>query len=177
MEQLLSYSKNILQSLIRLGVSLAGATLLNLLLMQGGMMAWRVYGETHTGQYFAEINPQTHRQIEEVFALTPYWQTSFDLALAGLLGCLTVLSVLQVTGLLRLLYDPLPAFVRLLWPVALALLLASPYAAFDARLDSTMAYAYLSLPTMFCLLWPAMTAVRRLLPDLTMLFSAAASRR
>ena len=176
MEQVLSYLKDVLLELTRLVFVTLGVVLLNILLLHAGKIAWRVYGETHTGEHFATINPASSRLIDDVFSMTPYWQTSIDLALAAMLCVLLVISVMQISGLLRLLYDSLPVMLRLLWPVALALLFASPYSAFDGRLDSYQAYVYMLLPGLFCGLWPGMKAVRRLLPNLTVLFSVMTSR-
>jgi len=176
MELVLSYLKDVLRELIRLVIALLGAALLNFILLNSGKVAWRVYGETHTGQHFSTINPETSRLIDDIFSMTPYWHTSIELALAAMLCVLLVISAMQISGLLRLLYDSQPVMLRLLWPVALALLFASSYAAFDGRLDSYQAYVYLLLPGLFCGLWPGMKAVRRLLPDLTVLFSLMTSR-
>jgi len=177
MEQVLSYLKDALRELIRLLMATLGVVLLNLALLSAGRIAWRVYGETHTGEHFAAMNPGASRLINDVFTMTPYWQASLGLALAAMLCILVAISLMQVSGLLRLLYDPLPSALRLLWPVPLALLCASSYAAFDGRLDSYQAYVYMLLPGMFCVLWPGLKAVRRLLPDLTVLFSAISFRR
>jgi len=177
MEQVLSYLKDVLRELIRLALAALGAALLNLLLLHAGNIAWRVYGETHIGEHFAKMNAETYRLINDVFALTPYWQISLDLALAAMLCMLAAISLMQVSGLLRLLYDPLPTALRLLWPVVLALLFASPYAAYNDRLDSYQAGVYMLLPGMFCVLWPGIKVVRRRLPDLTVFFSAMFLRR
>ncbi|OIO70234.1 MAG: hypothetical protein COW19_08055 [Zetaproteobacteria bacterium CG12_big_fil_rev_8_21_14_0_65_55_1124] len=177
MEQVLSYVKDALQELARLLLATLGVVLLNFALLYAGKVAWRVYGETHTGQYFAEINPEAARLINEVLALTPYSQTSLELALAAMLCVLVIVSLMQVSGLLRVLYDPLPLLLRLLWPVVLTLLFALPYAAYDARLDSYQCYVYLLLPGIFCLFWSAMKAVRRLVPDISVLLSVVSSRR
>jgi len=176
MEQVLSYLKDVLLEVTRLVFVTLGASLLNVLLLHAGRIAWRVYGETHTGEHFATINPASSRLIDDVFSLMPYWQTSIDLALASMFCVLLVISVMQMSGLLRLLYDSLPVVLRLLWPVGLALLFASPYAAYDGQLDSYRVYVFLLLPGMFCVFWPGIKAVRRLLPDLSALFSIMTSR-
>jgi len=173
---MLSYVKDVLFELARLVFVTLMAALLNTLLLHAGKIAWRVFGETHAGEHFTTINPVTARLIDDVFSMTPYWQTSIDLALAAMLCVVLGISIMQISGLLRLLYDRSPVVLRLLWPVALALLFASPYAAFDARLDSYQTYVYLLLPGLYCGLWPGMKAVRRQLPDLTTLFSAITSR-
>ncbi len=177
MEQVLSYVNDVLRELARLLMAVLGTVLLNFALLNAGKVAWRVYSETHTGQHFTEINPETAELINEVLALTPYSQTSLELALAAMTCALAAMALMQISGLLRLLYDRLPLVLRLLWPVALALLFALPYAAYDARLYSYQGYVYLLLPGMFCVLWPAMKAVRRVLPDITVLFSVVSSRR
>jgi hypothetical protein len=176
MESLLSYLKDALLEVTRLVFATLAASLLNVLLLHAGKVAWRLYGETHTGEHFATINPASSRLIEDVFSLTPYWQTSINLALASMFCVLLVITVMQISGLLRCLYDSLPVVLRLLWPVGLALLFASPYAAYDGQLDSYRVYVFLLLPGMFCLFWPAIKAVRRLLPDLSAFFSVMASR-
>jgi len=177
MEQVLSYVNDVLRELFRLLMVVLGTVLLNFALLHAGRVAWRVYGETPAGQHFTEINPQTTGLIYEVLALMPYSQTSLELALAAMVCALAVMALMQISGLLRVLYDRLPLVLRLLWPFVLVLLFASPYAAYDGRLDSYQCYVYLLLPGMFCVLWPAMRAVRRVLPDITVLLSAAAVRR
>jgi hypothetical protein len=177
MEQVLSYVNDVLRGLIRLLMAVLGAALLNFVLLHVGKVVWRVYGETHTGQHFAEINPEVSLLVNEVLALVPYSQTSLELALAAAACALAAMALMQISGMLRMVYDRLPMLVRLLLPVALTLLFALPYAAYDGRLDSYQCYVYLLLPGMFCVLWPALRAVRHLLPDLTVLLSVAVIRR
>jgi len=172
----MEYLKEIFQSGVKVSLAVFGAVMLNLFLLHSGEIIWRMYGETHAGNHFSKIEPATHTLINDVFAMVPFWQTSIDLALAVLLCVLIVIPVLQASGLLRLLYDRLPISLRLLLPVVLSLIFASPYASFDARLDSYQAYVYLLLPGMYCVLWSGMRFVRRCVPDVTMLFRAVVPR-
>lgn len=173
----MQYLRDVIQGCVRISLATLGAALLNLFLLHAGEIAWRLYGETHTGAHFSTMNPALHALINDVLAMQPYWQTSIDLALAAMLCVLIVIPVLQASGLLRLLYDPLPWVLRLLLPVALLMVFAPLYASFDAELDSYRAYICLLLPGMFCVLWPGMRALRAVVPDVAVLFSAVVRHR
>ncbi|MDQ6971775.1 MAG: hypothetical protein Q9M30_03930 [Mariprofundaceae bacterium] len=177
MNELLTYLKDALKECIRLAMAGVWAAVANLGLLHLAAYAWVLYSHTPTGEQFASLHPGRVQMVTEVVALTPYWQTAVSLAVGSLLFALALIALMQVSGLLRLAYDSLPAMLRLLWPVPLALIFATFYDGLEGRLDAYQAYVFVLLPGMFCVFWPVMKAIRRLAPDLTMLASTSKSAR
>jgi len=177
MDELMTYLKDALKECIRLAMAGVWAAVVNLGLLHLAAYAWVLYSHTPTGEQFAGLHPDRAQMVAGVVALTPYWQTAVSLALGSLLFVLALIALMQASGLLRLAYDNLPALLRLLWPVPLALIFATFYDGLEGRLDAYQAYVFVLLPGMFCVFWPVMKATRRLVPDLTMLASTSQTTR
>jgi len=173
----LSFLKALPGELARLAMATLGVALLNLLLFYAGWYAWALYTHTHTGTHFARLHPEAYQRISDIVAMTPYWQPSLSLAVAAVAGTFVIGTAIQLPGLRKWVFDPLPLPLKGLWAVGLSLLLAFPFAGYDARLASWEAYACLLLPGMLCLLLPAMRSVSRLVPDLSMLLSGMVEKR
>ena len=168
MSSVVSWLMDLFGQSLRLALVIIVAAVLNLLLFYAGLFAWDMFKDTDMGGNFSHIHPALYHLLGVVVALTPYWQSSLQLAVAAVASTLGLAALLQIAGLRRLLFDPLSLPLKWLWSIGLTLMLAGPLSRYDGRLDFRT-FVFLLLPCMLCVLLPVMRSVSRVLPDIPML--------
>lgn len=109
------------EEVARIVLSWASATLLVWGAWALARGAWRVYASTHVGQWFIHKQPVLAAKAEVLAAIASPWQTFAWLSAKMLAASLVVALVLQLSGLLGLLYGRWSRFVRTpVWATALA---------------------------------------------------------
>ncbi len=175
-ESIFDYLQTLLEELARLLAATVGTALLNCIWIYGGWYMWKVLMSTYSGKVFEEGNPETAALIKEFFSILPYWQTAAELAVASMLFTLAVALVCQFIYLRHLLYSTLWGPLKLVWPVALSFALAWLLQRYDASLSSYASYVIILLPSMVCVIFPAMKSAQRIMPDIGTLILAIFAR-
>lgn len=166
LQLVVSYVGELIGQAVRLACVVLFATLLNLMLFSVNTVSLAMFRDTGMVGQFSSMHPALYDTLSSLVELTPYWQSSLQLAVAAVCGALGVAVLMQLSGLRRLLFEPLPLPLKGLWAVLIALLLAVPVAHYDGRL-AYLEYVWLLLPTMLCVLIPVVGASSRIVPDMT----------